>query len=362
MYFLNLSVVQFLALSGSISVTLVLLYLLDRSRRKQVVVTLRFWVAAEQPAVVQKRKRIQQPLSLILQLLSMLLLLLAIAQLRLGTPLAAPRDHVVILDTSAWMSAASASSRAAHRTLMDDARERARAYVKLAPASDRIMLVRADAMATPVTAFESDRTKLQQAIAQSMPSATALYLDQAIAFARQAQVLGARRPGEIVYVGPGRIAERQQSAYLAGPKNLRVLAVPDSVENCGLRRIGARRSNSAPDLWDIYASIRNYGTLPRFVTLNLTFGGVPAGARKITVPAGAEREIAFGFRTRAAGLLEATLLPHDAFPADDRAVLELPPQPSLTITVYSDQADLLRPIVAAIPRVHAVFRTTGEYH
>ena len=82
-----------------------LLYLLGRSRRKQVVATLRFWVAAEQPAVVQRRKKIQQPLSLILQLVSMLLLLLAIAQLRLGTPLATPRDHVLILDTSAWMAA-----------------------------------------------------------------------------------------------------------------------------------------------------------------------------------------------------------------------------------------------------------------
>ena len=99
MYFLNLSLAQFLALFGTISVTMVLLYLLGRSRRKQVVATLRFWVAAEQPAVVKKRKRIQQPLSLILQLLSMLLLLLAIAQLRLGTPLAMPRDPLYALVT-----------------------------------------------------------------------------------------------------------------------------------------------------------------------------------------------------------------------------------------------------------------------
>src|SRR5437016_4817085 len=87
MYFLNLSLAQFLALFGTVSATLVLLYLLDRSRRRQVVATLRFWVAADQSSVVQKRKRIRQPLSLILQLLSLLLLLLAIAQLRFGTPL-----------------------------------------------------------------------------------------------------------------------------------------------------------------------------------------------------------------------------------------------------------------------------------
>lgn len=69
----------------------------------------------------------------------------------------------------------------------------------------------------------------------------------------------------------------------------------------------------------------------------------------------------FEYRTRAAGLLEATLLPHDGFPADDHAVLELPPQPSLNVVVYSNEPDLLRPVFTAIPRVHVIFRPTGEY-
>jgi hypothetical protein len=133
------------------------------------------------------------------------------------------------------------------------------------------------------------------------------------------------------------------------------------MENCGLRKIGVRRSGSDPDVWDIYASVRNYGSVPKTVTLALRFGGAPAGARKLVVPPGAEREIALTYRTRAAGLLEANLLPHDGFPGDDRAVLELPPQPSLNVIVYSNQPDLLRPTVTAIPRVHAIFRPVGEY-
>jgi hypothetical protein len=366
MYFLNLSLVQFLALFGTVSVAMVLLYLLGRSRRKQVVATLRFWVASEQPAVVKKRKRIQQPLSLLLQLVSMLLLLLAIAQLRLGTPLATPRDHVLILDTSAWMSAAGGNSTAGHstaarRTLMDEARDQARGYLKSVPASDRVMLVRADALQTPVTAFESDRAKLGQAIAQSQAGATALNLDQALAFARQEQALGSHRGGEIVYVGPGRIAAQSQSSSVPLPGNLRVLRIADSVENCGLRKIGVRRSVADPDVWDILASVRNYGASPKVVTLALTFGGAPAGSRRFAVPPGSEREITFAYRTRAAGLLEATLLPHDGFPEDDRAVLELPAQPNLAVTVYSNDPYLLRPTITAIPRVQAIFRPVSEY-
>ena len=203
MYFLNLSLFQFLAVFGSISALSVALYLLDRSRRKQVVSTLRFWMAAEQPAVAARRRRIQQPWSLVLQLVSMALLVLAIAQLRLGTPDEAGRDHVIVLDTSAWMSA-----RSGNRALIDIARDRARQYLRALPGRDRVMLVRADALATPATAFETDRRKVDTAIRASEPGSTALNLDQALAFARRVQRQDGRRAGEIAFIGAGRTAPR----------------------------------------------------------------------------------------------------------------------------------------------------------
>jgi hypothetical protein len=56
-----------------------------------------------------------------------------------------------------------------------------------------------------------------------------------------------------------------------------------------------------------------------------------------------------------------TLTPHDAFPGDDHAELELPSQPTLPVTVYSNEPDLLRPLLGAAPRVHAVYRKPEEY-
>src|SRR5271157_4223003 len=254
MYFLSLSLFQFTALFGSIAAVSVALYLLDRSRRRQVVSTLRFWVASEQPAVAARRRRIQQPWSLILQLVSMGLLLLAIAQLRLGTPAQAGRDHVVVLETSSWMAA-----RSGGRTLMDAARQRARQYVRALPARDRVMLVRADALATPATAFEPDRRKVEAAIQASQAGSTALNLDQALSFARHVQAQDGRRSGEIAFVGAGRTAERDPGSAPPPPRNLRVLAIPDAVENTGLRKIGMRRSATDPAVWEVYVSVRNYG-------------------------------------------------------------------------------------------------------
>ena len=78
MHLLNLTLAQFLAAFGALSAMTLALYLLDRSRRRQIVSTLRFWISAEQPTVVARRRRIQQPFSLLLQLASIALLRRAI--------------------------------------------------------------------------------------------------------------------------------------------------------------------------------------------------------------------------------------------------------------------------------------------
>lgn len=361
MFLLNLSLFQVLAIFGSISALSVALYLLDRSRRRQVVSTLRFWVSAEQPAAAARRRHISQPWSLILQLASMALLILAVAQLRFGSPLQAGRDHVIVLDVSAWMSARSGNN----RTLMDDARVRARRYLHAVPARDRVMLVRADALATPATGFEPDHSKVETAIDASQPGSTALNLDQALSFARHIQAEAGVRSGEIVYVGSGRITEADSKTPL--PRNLRALIVPDNVENAGLRKIGMRRSATDPDLWQIYIEARNYGTSARNVTLAIDYGPpgkngrVAGGTQHLTLPPGASKEASFEYRTRAAGVLGVTLTPHDAFPNDDHAELELPGQPTLAVTVYSDEPDLLRPILGAAARVSASYRKPSEY-
>ena len=116
-----------------------------------------------------------------------------------------------------------------------------------------------------------------------------------------------------------------------------------------------RRSATDPDVWEIYVSVHNYGSRPRNVNLQLDYGPpnvetrTPAGSQTLTLPPGADTETSFEYRTAAAGILDVKMTPHDAFPADDQAELELPAQPHLTVTVYSDQPELLRPVLSATP-------------
>ena len=172
---------------------------------------------------------------------------------------------------------------------MDEARDRARAYVKALPASDRVMLVRADALATPATSFESDRAKLERAIAQSTPGATALNLEQALAFAQHEQALSPYRTGEIVYIGPGRIAA-EAGCRRALPKNLRSWRWRILSRTADCARLPCEDPEPIPMCGTSTRRSATTERCPKAVTLALTFGGGPAGARKLNVPA--------GFRTR----------------------------------------------------------------
>jgi len=351
--FLNLSLGELLGMAGAISAGVVALYLLDRSKRRQVVATLRFWTAADSRTEMKHRKRIQQPWSLLLQLLSLLFLLIALAGPRLGSD-DSGRDHVLILDTSAWMQA-----RAGRTTLIDEARSAALAYVKALPSRDRVMLVRADALATPVTAFEADRQILNDAIRQSQPGASALNLAQALEFAQRVQKLQAQHPGEIVFAGAARVPEDEASLATV-PSNLRVLAVNGALENVGLRKIGLRRSTSVADSWDIFVSLRNYGLKPRDVGLELQLGGAPVGSKTFSLKPGEEQQATFTYRTHAAGYLEARLNARDAFPQDDRAVVEIPSEKPLRVVVYSNEPALLKPLISS-NQVNAVFEPPAKY-
>jgi hypothetical protein len=353
MSLLNLSVGEFIALFGAISGVLITLYLLDRSRRRQVVSTLRFWQPAEDVAISRQKRRIQQPWSLVLQIASMILLLLAIAQLQFGGR-PAVRDNVLLLDTSAWMGA-----RTEQRRLIDDARDAALAWLKTIPGADRVMLVRADGLATPATALDTDRALIERAIRESKPSGSALNLPQAIAFAERVQKLHNRIPGEIALITSGRAMATDSIAPL--PKNLRVIRVDAPVENCGIRRVGMRRSPDDFAQWQVLVAAKNYGATPRTVQIVAQFGGAPVGTRNITLNGGAEEEWSFSFRTRAAGLLEVRMIGDDMFPDDNRAVLEAPAQPALRVAAFTDEPDTLRPLLAANPHVEAVFKPVSAY-
>jgi hypothetical protein len=355
MFFLNLSLPEFLAILGSLSGVVVALYLLDRLRKHHTVPTLRFFAAIEKPPVLKHRRKLQQPWSLLLQLISLLLLLLAIAQLRLGSPVRYSRDHVLILDVSPWMAARLGPNR-----LIDQARLAARNYVNALPLADRVMVVRAGVLATPALLFESDRKKIQSAIQETQPGASSLNLQGALDFARRAQTVQAQRPGEIVFIGAARIPS-DEAARLDPPSNFRFIPIAGPSDHVGLRKISVHRAMDDPDAWEVFLAVKNYGTAPRSLPAIVNFGGAPVATHRFDLGPAVEESFSFRFKTRAAGWLEARLASPEAFRQDSRAILELPPRGVAPVTIYSAEPDLLRPVFTAIPGIQANFLPISKY-
>jgi hypothetical protein len=243
--------------------------------------------------------------------------------------------------------------------LLDEAKAAATAYVRAMPELDRAMIVRADAMATPATRFESNRKAINDAIRQTRAGATALRLADAIQFAREALRLESRRAGEIVYVGAGRVP-RQDSAIPA-VQQFRVLPVSEPGDNCGIRKLTLRRLEDDPGTWEIFVSVRNYGRSKRDVPLAVQFGGALIGSRRLALAPGEEQSATFRYRTRTNGWVDARLLITDSLAGDNHAQVEVPAQPVVRVLVYSDRPDLLRPILGASQNVEAVYASPSSY-
>ncbi len=351
MFFFNLSLGEFTALFGAVSGAVLALYLLDRSRRKIKVATMRFWKPSEKPPEAKHRKRIQQPWSMLMQIIGMGLLLAAIAQLRLGSPDRSSRDHVLLLDTSAW-TAAKADPQ---RRLIDEAKILAIRWLRSLPGSDRVMVVRADALPTPATVFETNRAAAEAAIVQSQPSSSALNLQAAFDFARRMQRQHGQSAGEIVLAGAGRTNQSDLPDNAALPASLRLLPVQVPNRNVGIRRFHLRRSPNDSQLWEIFVAVHNYGRAPEAVPLMVTFGNAPIGSSRFTIAPGGEETARYEFRTKSAGWMEARLQVRDGLAEDNVALLEIPEQKQVRVAVFTRQPDLLRPLLAANPRIAAAF-------
>ncbi len=358
MELLNLTLLEFSAIFAVIGAAVVALYLLDRSRQRLQSATLRFWKMAQSPPRQQRRRRIQQPISLLLQLLGIALLLLAISQLRWTPRNAPPRQHVLLLDVSAASGAKSRED--GRRTVLAASKAKALAWMKALPAQDKVLLVEAGSLLTPATAFESRRETVEKAIRNSRGASGRLQLAQAFAFATQLQKRTGQAPGEIAYAGPGQVMAEEENLDTV-PANLRLLLTPPAMANVGIRKASVRRSLDDLGAWNILVTVKNYSAAPRPVRIGLRYGGVPMPAGNTNLGPNGEQTLTYTHRTKAAGLLELQVIGEDDFALDNAVAIELPALPVAKVEVYTRDAAAWRPMLGSNPLVEASYRDPAQF-
>lgn len=354
MFFLNFTAGEFFALLGVLGGLVTLLYLLDRAKRKKTVSTLRFWTPGAIAEQQQNRRRMREPWSLVLQLLSLLLLLLALGQLQWGSRERRGRDHVLLLDTSAW-----SAEDAGKGSLLDLEKQKAQQFIHALPASDRVLLIRAGALTTPVTSFTSDRARLSTVLAESQPDYGSFNAEQALAYAQEAQTWSGGRRGEIVYIGP-RMVDRQEVST-PPMDNLRVITVASRNENCGIRALAVKRGADEEHTWQAFVTIHNYSADSRAVQLRTQFAGTAFAPRGVLLKPGEERVLEYNFMTNVTGELTARLTPEDNLLSDNTASLYLPRNHPLRIAAFTTRPDILKTVLSANHRLSLAISDPGKY-
>jgi len=362
MNWLALNPAQVAALWTAAAAVAVALYLLHQRPRHKFVSTLRFWQSLEASAQPRRRWQIREPLALVAQLLFLLLVILALANPRRGGPAGEPRYVALLVDTSVWAQ----TQPPGETPWMERIRQETGRVLDRLPPGDRVLLMRAEADATPAVPFTEDRVALRRALAALQPSDTVADLPRALEAARAA--LTGRRRAALVYVGPGMVDETQarrlddfaralerEDAARRPQLLVRLVGVGGQVTNYGITRLALRRDPAQPDRWHLLAQVRNYSPGSVAARLTLAAAGRPLQEQSLLLDGVSTPNARAEFNWAEGGLLLAELSPADALAADNRAYAYLPPFRVVRIAVYTTDPQAFRPVLAAHPYLRVEF-------
>jgi hypothetical protein len=370
MNWLAISPLEAALIWSALAAAAVWLYLRHPRPQPKRVSTLRFWRSIEGSSRPRRRRRIGEPWALLAQVLFLLLIVLALADLRPAGQDFQGRYVVLLLDSSAW----SQLRPAGQAPWIERIRGEADNFVDRLAFGDHVLILSADADASPLVSFTADRAAMHKAIAAFRASDTVADLPRALELARAA-VAGApdsgKRRSAIVYIGPGLLDEPQarrieqfrrdlQQAPPAFRPQLLVRRVGDwPVENRGITRLALRRDTARPDRWRLLAQVHNYGRRAADTTLTISIGGRVLERQTLRLAAGQGQPAYSEFTWADGGLLEAQISPPDALAADNRAVAYLPVFRPVHAAVFTRDPKILKPVFATNPYVVTEFLPPG---
>jgi Ca-activated chloride channel family protein len=288
---------------------IVAMYLLRLRRTERVVSSTYLWqrmvrdVEANAPW-----QRLRHNLLLYLQLLILALLIFALARPFAWAEGRSGQATILVLDTSASMSATDASP-----TRLDAARAQARQIVDGLPDDARVTVIVAGQQARVLLSSSTDRRQAHLAIDQVRPEVGGSDMAAAIELA---SAVAARRPDtEIIVLSDGRVELPQR---LAMHGNVRYLPLGTSGDN---QAVGALSVRSMPggQYLTAFVQVTNYGESSVQRRLALYADGQLANAYDLDLPAGGQRAVVAEQLPPETEVIEAQLLGADVLSLDDRA-------------------------------------------
>lgn len=323
---------------GLLAPVIALFYLHRPRRRSEVVSSLRFW------QVVLKREphrrffgRLRNPLSLLLQLLIFFLLLLALARPEWGR-VSGGQSTLVVVDARARMQAGD-TFRLARNAALE--------VIAQAGPDHEIALLANDGAPRILSPFSTDPRGLREALDVLAPSDAGGGMPETLTLAQR---LLAGRPGTARIV----VITDRPLPTTEGSQKLKMVLVGTPQDNVAILALAHRPLPASPQSEEVFATLGNFSSEDRNVELELALDDRVFDLKKITLPAGEERnfttllpgEMLGGAE---AGKLTARLTAPNALAADDTARAALPTERSLRVLLLSDGNPFLENALKADP-------------
>jgi hypothetical protein len=330
---------------------IVFFYLLKLKRKRTVVPSVLLWMRAlEEVEANAPFKKLRRSLLLLLQLLALSALVFALARPVVITRALASGSTVIIIDSTASMSARDENG----GSRLDRAKQLAREMIEGLNGSDRAAIIESSSRVTVRSPLTSDRASLAAAIADVQKTDEPGNLTDAARLAEQ--IAKSERDASVVIIGDGggsSIASRTDSPLGLSARSttaphagaVRFVCVGRRSDNVGIIALNSRQS-SGSSRRELFASIVNFSDRDRTFGAELKIEGQLIDARTIDLGANERRSLTFDLVPGQDALAELKLDVEDDLAADNVAYAFLPNTRKVRVGVISENPFLLEALAA----------------
>src|SRR3954447_1988154 len=352
-----------LALLGLLFVPAVIaMYLLRLRRTDTVVPSTLLWqrlvadVEANAP-----RQRLRRSLLFLIQLLLVVALAVLAARPFMERPAGLARDLVVIVDTSASMSATDVSP-----DRLSAAKQAAAEALRDLPAGGKVSVIEAGRTARVLVTGTTDIGRVRQAIDSIRPSLSRGDLSDALSLAQQLAIQSG--DAEVLVATDAALATPPTSTVDAPIRVLRV-GDPKGSRNQAIVALAVRTAPSAVTR-SVFVSVANFDV--EYATRRLEVWGDDRLLETRTLPIDAQQkaDVIVDDIPPTVAVIEVRLVPAegddpdaqpDLLAADDRAWAVVPPQRPRNILVVGKGDPYLENALSSLPNSHLFGLTPQEY-
>jgi hypothetical protein len=323
---------------------IIFFYLLKLKRKRRVVPSVFLWQRAlEEIEANAPFKKLRRSLLLLLQLSALAALVFALARPLITMRSLASGSTIIIIDSTASMSARDEGT----RSRLERARELARDMVAGLGGNDRAAVIESSSRVTVRSGLTADHAALNAGISDIQDTDAAGSLTDAVRLAEQ--IARTERDAGIVLISDGAsqplASDLGTSSDAARHVALRFVRVGRRAANVGIVAMNSRPAMSTTRQ-ELFASIANFGDREQAFGIELRLDGKLADARSVSINANDRAALVFDALPQAGGLAELKLNLEDDLASDNVAYAYLPDARRPRVAVISDNPFLLQAIAA----------------